>query len=387
MRFGSYRNGVIYWEPWQSYQSAMLESWEQGKSMSMVRNPHYREELYPEEHEAGDADRGYTAPAGKRLPFVDRVEITMYPEDQPMWLQFRAGKLDYSQCPDEYFKEAIDKRARKLKRKYADEGISYSPVPLLDFIFYGFNMEDPVVGGFSDRARKLRQAITYAVNWEERNETFYSGVPIIYDGMIPPGLAGHPEGHKAPLSYRPQNLQKARALLKEAGYQPGELTLEYYTSRGANIPEQVEMFKRWMNDIGIEVSAKMLDFSQLIAAIDGKQAQFFSFAWGSDYPDAENNLALFYGPNESPGSNHFNYKRDEYDRMYEQIQVLEDGPERTAIMIKMRDMVLEDCAFIGSQARTRHYLINPWLKNFKPSEDFFNWIKYMDLDASQRPRG
>ena len=58
--------------------------------------------------------------------------------------------------------------------------------------------------------------------------------------------------------------------------------------------------------------------------------------------------------------------------------------ERTAIMEKMRDMVIEDCAFIGSMARTRSYLVNPRLKNFKPTEDFYNWVKYMDIDESAK---
>ena len=103
---------------------------------------------------------------------------------------------------------------------------------------------------------------------------------------------------------------------------------------------------------------------------------------GSDYPDAENNLAIFFGPNESPGSNSFNYKNPEYDRLYEQIRSMEPSPERTAMFVKMRDMVLADMPYVGSMARTRHYLIHPWLLNCKPTEVFWNWEKYLDVDRS-----
>ena len=60
------------------------------------------------------------------------------------------------------------------------------------------------------------------------------------------------------------------------------------------------------------------------------------------------------------------------------------GPKRTKIYEQMRDMVIEDCPYVGSMARTRFYLVNPWLKNFKPSEDFYNWVKYLDVDDAKR---
>jgi len=108
----------------------------------------------------------------------------------------------------------------------------------------------------------------------------------------------------------------------------------------------------------------------------------FGFAWGSDYPDPENNLALFYSKNKAPGANHYNYDRPEFDKLYEQIIVMKPGAERTKIIEQMRDMVIADVPFVGSMARTRFYLAHPYLKNFKPSEDFYNWFKYLDVDAS-----
>ena len=121
------------------------------------------------------------------------------------------------------------------------------------------------------------------------------------------------------------------------------------------------------------------EFPAFMEEVDKKKASMFIFAWQSDYPDAENNLAMFYGPNESPGSNHFNYKNPEYDRLYEQIRTMQPGPERTAIYEQMRDMVIRDAPFIGSLARVRQYLVNPELKNFKATEDFQNWYKYLDV--------
>jgi ABC-type transport system substrate-binding protein len=144
------------------------------------------------------------------------------------------------------------------------------------------------------------------------------------------------------------------------------------------------MVKRQLAEVNIEFEPVFLDFSTLIEAINKKKAPFFGFAWASDYPDGENNLALFYGPNEAPGSNHYNYKRPEYDALYEKILTMGPSEERTAIYAQMRDMILDDCAYVGGMARERFYLVNPWLLNCKPTERYYGWFKYLDVDDSKR---
>jgi ABC-type transport system substrate-binding protein len=284
------------------------QDWEVGKRMVFRRNPGYREAYYPKEHMPADAELGFHLPAGTRLPIVDRVEITMFVQDQPMWLEFMAGRLGYTQVPAEYFREGLRKRPRGergdravLKRDFRQRGIVHHSVPLLDYIFRGFNMEDPVLGGYDEKRRKLRQAICHALDWEETNETFYNGLNVLYDGPIPPGLDGHPEDHFAATSYVKQDLDAARRLMREAGYPGGNglSPIDYYVGRGGNNQEQAELLERQLAKIGVRLNVRLVDFSQLIEAVNNRKAPFFSFAWGSDYPDGENNLALFYGPNES----------------------------------------------------------------------------------------
>ncbi len=357
-----------------------------GKSITFTKNPNYYEYYYPDEHEPEDEEFGYHDPAGTRLPIVDRVKVTFFVDDQPMWLHFRCGNLDYTTVPAENYTEAFNKRTQKIKSAFRKEGITGHQVPLLDFIFMGFNMEDEVLGGYSDEKKYLRQAISLALDWDERNDAFYNGTCVIYDGMIPPNLAGYPEGGAGPVSYRGPDIQRARKLLEKAGYPMGQglPTINYYTSRGANSQQQTEMATRQLKKIGIKVNPRLEDFSTFTETVNNKKAAMFSYAWGSDYPDAENNLQLFYGPNESPGSNSFNYKNDKFDEMYKQILVMRPSKERTEMFEQMRDMVIEDCAYMGSMARTRSYLVSPRLKNFKPTESFYNWVKYLDIDESPK---
>lgn len=370
--------------------------WKPGQSVVLTRNPNYRDAFYPKELPADPAlaerDRalGFADAAGKKIPIVDRVEVSFWVQEQPMWLDFNSGKLDYTQVPSEYFSEAFIKRTRKLKEELAKKGIVSHTDMLLDFIFRGFNMEDPVVGGYTPEKKALRQALSLAFDSAELNATFYNGINYVYDGPIPDGLDGYPKGGDAPVSYRGPDIPAAKELLAKAGYPNGidkngkQLIIDYYSSRGGNQEEQMQAEQRFAAAIGVKLNPRLLDFSELDRAVKTKKAQMFSYAWGSDYPDAENNLMLFYSKAISPGPNAFNYSRPEYDAMYEKMSVMKPGPERTKLIEEMRDMLIEDCAFYGSMGRYRFYIVNPWLKNFKPTENFHNWMKYLDIDESKR---
>ena len=366
----------------------ILDSWVPKQSLTADVNPEYHAVHYPERSEWSRADmrdRLHRA-AGERVPFVDRIEFTMFPQMQPMWLQFNSGNLDYTQVPEEYYTEAFDRSSEQLNNKFLQRGVRAHSNKLLDFTFRGFNMEDDLLGGYSPEKIALRRAISYAIDLDEINETFYNGRRIIYDGPIPPGLDGHPENGRSPAAARGRNIAKSREMLEEAGYPDGEglPSIRFYSNQNAISQKVAELVERQLEEVNIDFEPVFLDFSTLIDNVNKKKAPMFGFAWSSDYPDAENNLALFYGPNESPGSNHYNYKREEYDRMYEKILTMRPGPERTAIYEEMRDMVLRDCAYVGGMARERFYLINPWLKNCKPTERYYAWFKFLDVDDSER---
>ena len=199
----------------------ILDEWIPKKSLTADANPNYHEVLYPAEDEWSRDDRRNRLhrAAGKAVPFVDRIEFTMFVEDQPMWLRFQAGDIGLTQVPAEYFEQAFDGRTKRLLPEVRQRGVRHDIVPLLDFIFRGFNMEDELLGGYTPEKRALRQAIHLAIDLDEFSETFYQGNTIQYDGPIPPRLEGHPEGGNAPVSYRGPNLQLARQNLSRPAIQ------------------------------------------------------------------------------------------------------------------------------------------------------------------------
>ena len=357
------------------------QDWQQGVKITFRRNPNYHECFFPSEYMPEDEALGVKEAVGKQLPFLDEIQLEFLPEDQPLWLKFKTGELDYCQLPSPYYEEIFNKRTRKMLPAAKKKGLVAAPVPLLDFIFRGFNMEDPIVGGYTEEKKALRQAICLALDWDEQNETFYTGECVIYDGPVPAGIEGHPAGGVHSNSKRGPDLERARALMVKAGYPNGDglPRIEYFTSSAQNGKEQSEMIARQLSKIGVELKVVLLDFSTLIQKLDDRNGQMFSFAWGSDYPDAENNLSTFYGPNGSPGNNHYNYENAEYDKLYEQIAGMRPSEERNKVIDRMIEILLEDCPYAGSMARTRNYVLQPRMKYFKPVETFENWYKYVDV--------
>ncbi len=360
--------------------------WLPGSRIVWERNPEYRPAFYPSEGEPGDADRGLLDAAGERIPFVDRLEIHCFVETNPQWLEFISGNLDFTTVPQSAYSEAFDERTGRLGRDWQRRGVDAQLIQLGDFIYRGFNLDDPVIGGTEPEDVALRRAIALTMPLEEINDSRYNDLPLIYDGFLPPMLDGHlPAGTLDP-PHRGVDLERARELLVEAGYTvvDGEVTdlppLDFWTNRGAANEQVFEMWERVFTQVGIRINPRYVDFANLTQALDDSKAQMFGLAWGVYYPHPEALMRIFYGPNAAPGFNAFNFRNDAYDRLYEEMVLMEPGPERTAVLRRMQEIVNDHCVFIGSQARVRPYLAHPWLRNFKAIEGFYTIYKYLDVD-------
>lgn len=344
-----------------------------------VKNPTFRKELYPSEGEAKDQVEGRLADAGKQLPLVDRVNIQIFSESQPLWLTFMSGKLDSAGIPKDSYNQAIT-ATKDLTPEMAAKGIQLHITPGIDITFDSFNMTDPVVG----KNRSLRQAISLAIDQKKLNEIFYNGRAIPAQGPIPPGLQGYDPDFKNP--YRQYDLAKAKELMKKAGYPEGRglPPLEFMTMSDSTHRQFTEFFEKSLAEIGVKLRIRTMSWPEFNAAIKQKQGQIAGFAWSADYPDAENFLMLFYGKNISPGPNNSNYSNPEYDKLFEKAMTLPDSPERTKLYREMAKIVVEDCPWVFGAHRLNFFLTQPWLKNFKYHEFQLGVPKYYRLDQAAK---
>jgi ABC-type transport system substrate-binding protein len=344
-----------------------------------VRNPTFRKELYPSEGMPGDKEAGLLEDAGKPLPLVDKLVMTVHTESQPAWLNFMQGNLDVASIPKDNYAQAIGADGQ-LKPEFIQKKLTLSKYPALDVTHTSFNMVDPVVG----KNKYLRQAISLAIDFAKEIELFYNNRALDAQGPIPPGIGGYDEKLKNP--YKTHDLAKAKELMKKAGFPDGKglAPLEYLTLSDSTARQMTDYLQQALGEIGVQLKVQTFSWPEFQQSLKNKKGQMWSFAWGADYPDAENFLQLFYSKNASPGPNDSNYSNPEYDRLYEKSLSLPDSAERTALYKKMAMMVVEDTPWIFGVHRILYYLTHPWLKNFKYHEFEHGMAKYYRIDASLR---
>lgn len=339
------------------------------------RNPTYREKYYPSEGEPSDEAAGLLADAGKRLPLVDKVVVKIQIESSPRWLSFQKGLADHLAIPKDNFNEAVDKNG-KLSVENQKKGMRLTITPQLDTTYIAFNHEDPL---FKNNL-KLRQAMSLAYDRNESNKLFYSNTAVVAESVIPPGIAGYKKEYRNPWTHK--DLKLAKKLLAEAGYPGGKglPVLTFDTAAGTVYRQMAEFFAKQMEEIGIKVKISINTWPELVKKTNTKRVQLFGMAWGGDYPDAENFLSLLYGPNEAPGNNSSNFKNAEFDKLYAQASVMQDGPDRTAIYEKMNELLGSQVPWIFCVHRSDSHLSQGWLRNFKYIEFDHFQAQYLNVD-------
>ncbi len=352
-----------------------LEEFDGASKIVWAKNPTYRQDLYPAEGEEWDRGAGLLEDAGKPLPLADKLVVHVQEESQRMWQSFMDGKLDViGSIPKENYAQVVTDQG-ELTDELKKRKLNLVRSPQLDVTHITFNMADPVVGG-GGKNKYLRQALSLAYDERPFIELFLDGRAQPAQGPIPPGLTGYDSQLRNP--YRLANIDKAKELLKKAGYPEGNglKPLVFNALSDPASAKMTEYVQKAFELIGVKLEVRTYSHAEILSALKNKQGQLWSFAWTADYPDAENFLQLFYSKNASPGPNDANYANLEFDRLYERALALRDSPERTTLIKKMVALVVEDCPWIFNSHRISVGLTQPWLRNFKPNEFDVSKAKY-----------
>ncbi len=402
------RNITLDWYPVGS-GPFMLTLNNPNRKMVLERNPNHHPEQYPREGEPEDRDSGLLASAGEPIPFLDRIEFSLEKETIPYWNKFLQGYYDASGISSDSFDQAVQITAggeAALTPEMEAQGMRLQTSVSTSIFYMGFNMADPVVGGESERARKLRQAISIAVDYEEFISIFSNGRGIPAQGPLPAGIFGHQEGEGGinPLVYRwergrakRRSLEEARALLAEAGYPKGRdretgkpLTLYFdVTASGPDDKARMDWYRKQFEKIDLQLVIRNTDYNRFQDKMLNGSAQIYLWGWNADYPDPENFLFLLYGPNAKMGKNGenaSNYDNPEFNRLFEQMKNMENGPQRQRMIDRMVAVLREDAPWVWGMHPKNFGLYHSWYRNTKPNLMANNTLKYVRLDPVERAR-
>jgi len=389
----------------------MLTENDPNSVMVLERNPNFQGEHYPAEGMPEDVENNLLQDAGKPLPFIDKIIFSREKESIPRWNKFLQGYYDASGIGSDSFDQAVQISGQGetvVTEAMGKQGIRLETAVAPSTYYMGFNMLDTVVGGRTTQekqaARKLRQAISIAVDYEEYISIFANGRGLPAQSPIPPGIEGYRNGKAGinPIVYEWHNggprrrpIEVAKRLLAEAGYPDGidkksgkPLALYFdVTTRSADDKAILDWMRKQFRKIDIQLVVRSTDYNRFQDKIRSGNAQIFEWGWNADYPDPENFLFLLYGPQrkvENNGENAANYDNAEFNRLFERMNNMEPGPQRAQIIDQMLAILREDAPWLWGYHPKDYALYHAWYQNVKPNRLSNNNMKYWRIDQNLR---
>jgi ABC-type transport system substrate-binding protein len=359
--------------------------------MILDANPDYREVIWDFAGSDDPRDRAAVAAMkGKRIPQIGRVEISVIAEEQSRWLAFQNGQIDTIDRFGSFAPIAIPQN--KLAPDLAARGITLDRSVETEMTYDFFNMEDPVVGGMSKARIALRRAMIMAYDINQEIGVIRKNQAMALQSPVPPGVVGYDPKYRSIIRYEPALANK---LLDYFGYKRGadgfrnnpdgsRLTIVRTSEPLAIMREFDELWKKSLDVIGLRFESRKAPFSDNIKAAEACQLAMWGSAWHSDYPDGENFMQLFYGPN-THQSNHACYRSPAFDKLYDRIKSIPSSPERDRMFDLMTRQLEVDGVMRLGVTRYRNVLVWPRIKGYRYHPITTSVFEYLDIDPDARP--
>jgi len=374
-----------------------LADWRRSSRIVLEKNPNYRDEFYDEQvpDDAPAAIKAQVAQLkGRKLPMLDRVEISIIEEAQPRWLSFLNKQGDMlDQLPAEFATIAIPNN--RLAPNLAKQGIQMVRYPRADVSVSYFGMENPVVGGYTPDKVALRRAISLAIDLDKEIRILRRGQAIPGQSVISPGAWGYEPGFKSEMS--DYDLERARALLDTFGYvdKDGDgwrdlpdgspLLLTYHTQPDQVSRQSNELWRKNMDAIKIKIEFKTAKWPENLKSSRAGKLMMWGVGWSAGAPDGDTFLALGYGPNKGQ-ANHARFDLPAFNGLYEKQRALPDGPERLQAMTDAKKLMVAYMPYKVHAHRTFTDMAHPWVKGYQRNIFMRDFWRFVDIDTAAQPK-
>ena len=371
-----------------------LAEWRRASRIVLEKNPGFRDEFYDEDPPVGDplAQAAQARFKGRKLPMIDRVEINIIEESQPRWLAFLNAEQDLIwQVPSDFATIALPNN--QLAPNLQKRSITMLRYPRADVSFSYFNMEDPLVGGYTADKVALRRAIALAVDTDKEIRLARRGQATQAQGVIGPETWGFDPTFRSEMSeYDPA---RAKALLDLYGYidrngdgwrdrpdgQP--LVLEYATQPDGRSRQLTELWQKNMDAIGIRIEFKTAKWPENLKASTAGKLMMWGVGWSAADPDADTFLALGDGGAKSQ-ANKSRFDLPAFNAVYRRQKSLPNGPERQAAMDEAAKLLI---AYMPIKAHVHQVwtdLAHPWVLGYHRNNFVREFWKYVDVDPAMQ---
>jgi ABC-type transport system substrate-binding protein len=237
--------------------------------------------------------------------------------------------------------------------------------------------------------------MSLVIDVDEMTRVFMNGRGVPAQSPIPPGIFGYDPDYRNP--FRQVDFARAKALMIEAGYPGGidsatgealRLTFDSYDTSTAGMTQSRFYLSAW-KQLGIDVRLETTNYNQFQEKLRNGAYQIFPFGWVADYPDPENFLFLLWSEmaqSEHGGPNASNFSNPAFDELFLSMKARENGPQRTAEIRAMIEILERERPWIELFHREDYSLYQGWVRNVKPMGISAPTYQYRELDPVARDR-
>jgi ABC-type transport system substrate-binding protein len=371
-----------------------LADWRRSSRIVLERHPGYRERVYDARPNADDADGQALLEKykGRRLPMVDRVEIAIIDEEQPRWLSFLNRQIDLAEpVPFPFVNLAAPNG--KLAPNLARQGVQLVRTLAADTTVTVFNVDDPVIGGYTPERVALRRALNLAIDIDQEIRLFWRGQAVPAHSPFSPHTYGYLPQFASENGQHSQ--VRAKALLDLAGYvdrdgdgwreQPdgSPLVLQWATTPDQRARQRDELRRKDMTAVGVRVNFVPAKWPENLKNARAGKLMVWSLGYSSAAPDGQ--PALDRGASvHVGGQNLARFRNDRFDEYYTQMRSLPDGPERAALMAQAKRLLIAYAPYKFHVHRILTDLAQPWLQGYRRPPYWLTWWQHVDIDAQMK---
>lgn len=373
-----------------------LAEWRRSSRLALVRNPSYRARFYDAEPAADDSE-GQALLArfrGRRLPMIDRVEVSIIEETQPRWLSFLNGQLDLlEKLPFEFANIAIPNN--HLAPNLEKLGVRMYRTLSSDVTITLFNMDHPLIGGYTPEKVALRRAINLSIDVGQEIRLYWRGQAVPAQSSLMPNTVGFDQEFRSEMGEF--NLARAKALLDMFGYvdrdgdgwreQPdgSPLLLEWATTPDQRARQRDELRRKDMSALGIRIEFRPAKWPENLKNARAGKLMVWSLGYSAASPDGQPSLdrgaSVHVG-----GQNLARFRNKEFDRIYARMRFLPDGPERNDLFFEAKKILIAYAPYKNHVHRILTDLAQPWLHGYRRPLYWNDWWHYVDIESVE-PKG
>jgi ABC-type transport system substrate-binding protein len=370
-----------------------LVQWRRSSFIALERNPDYRERHYDAEPAPDDA-AGQAILArlkGRRIPMVDRVEISIIEEAQPRWLAFLNGQLDFLNVPSEFITQAMP--GGRIAPHLDKRGIRGVRTLNADGVFAYFNMDDPVVGGYTAEQVALRRALSLSLDVDRIIRLLYRGQAIPSQSLFLPYTSGYDPAYKSEMG--DHDPARAKALLDLFGFvdrdgdgfrerpDGSKLSIEIATQPSQFNRQFDELWKKDFEAVGVRVSFFSGQWPEQLKAARAGKLQMWTLGGSGASPDGQDGFAAYFS-GDIGGQNFARFRHDEIDRLFDRTQGLPDGPEREALFRRAKLIANAYLPYKGLVHRISNDLTYGHLVGHRRPLFWTDWFHLVDIERDPK---